>query len=510
MNKELIFLREPNLLFGYGQKSEDPKDGLTLFGPYETFPLHTIQVGVIGTEEGVALYKSFVERIRRPVLSPDERKRPSFPGFDAVYGITWPIQPAYQHILNRDEIDRLLGVSNLHERTWRIVNLYLNPIIRVSQEEDIRLDLWFIVAPKEIWRRCRPRSESSDSTMPSLDKIRAFRDGQAILFSDMQAEYEDYSRMLETASDFHDQLKARLLQENLTIPIQVVLEPTLRFRDKYRGFEYEDKMKAHLAWTQSATAYYKLGKLPWKLADIRKGVCYVGLVFKKYERGIKGEKGYACSAAQMFLDSGDGTIFRGNIGPWKSQDREEYHLDEKAAKELLSIALKSYYERNSSYPQEVFLHGRAGFRNREWEGFNQAIAETKADTKLVGVVIKGSAKIKLFRDIEEEACRYGNLRGLALVLSPNEGFLWTRGFVPKLSTSTSLEVSNPLRIRVDKGEANLRQVLEDILCLTKLNYNACIYGDGLPVTLRFANLIGSVLTAVDQIGSRVLPFKYYI
>ena len=212
----------------------------------------------------------------------------------------------------------------------------------------------------------------------------------------------------------------------------------------------------------------------------------------------------------MFLDSGDGTIFRGNIGPWKSQDREEYHLDENAAKQLLSMALESYYERNDTYPNEVFLHGRAGFRDREWDGFSQAIAEIKADPKLVGVVIKGSEKIKLFRDVDEEACRYGNLRGLALIISQNEGFLWTRGFVPKLNTSTSLEVSNPLRIRIDKGEADLKQVLEDILCLTKLNYNACIYGDGLPVTLRFANLVGSILTAVDQIGNRVLPFKYYI
>jgi hypothetical protein len=326
----------------------------------------------------------------------------------------------------------------------------------------------------------------------------------------MQVKYEEYALMMETTSDFHNQLKARLLKENLTIPIQIILEPTLCFRDKYNGFEYEDKMKAHLAWTQSATLYYKLGKLPWKLADIRKGVCYVGLVFKQYEIETKGKRGYACSAAQMFLDSGDGTIFRGNIGPWKSQNSKEYHLDQHASKELLSMALKSYYERNNIYPQEVFLHGRSSFGDREWEGFSQAIAETKADIKLTGVLIKGSEKIKLFRDVDGEVCRYGNLRGLALIISPDEGFLWTRGFVPKLNTSISLEVSNPLRIRIDRGEADIQQVLEDILCLTKLNYNACIYGDGLPVTLRFANLIGSILTAVDQIGNRVLPFKYYI
>ena len=38
-------------------------------------------------------------------------------------------------------------------------------------------------------------------------------------------------------------------------------------------------------------------------------------------------------------------------------------------------------------------------------------------------------------------------------------------------------------------------VLRDVLALTKLNYNACIYGDGIPVTLRFADAVGDVLTA---------------
>lgn len=63
---------------------------------------------------------------------------------------------------------------------------------------------------------------------------------------------------------------------------------------------------------------------------------------------------------------------------------------------------------------------------------------------------------------------------------------------------------------IDRGNADLQQVIYDILCLPKLNYNACIYGDGLPVTLRFSDMSGSILTAVDNIGNRVLPFKYYI
>jgi len=48
---------------------------------------------------------------------------------------------------------------------------------------------------------------------------------------------------------------------------------------------------------------------------------------------------------------------------------------------------------------------------------------------------------------------------------------------------------------INKGEADIDQVLKDILALTKFNYNTCIYADGVPVTIRFADKIGSILTA---------------
>jgi hypothetical protein len=73
-----------------------------------------------------------------------------------------------------------------------------------------------------------------------------------------------------------------------------------------------------------------------------------------------------------------------------------------------------------------------------------------------------------------------------------------------------MEVPNPIYIEINKGEANITQVMKDILALTKLNYNACIYADGEPVTLRFADKIGEILTASTSIQAPPLAFKYYI
>ena len=48
----------------------------------------------------------------------------------------------------------------------------------------------------------------------------------------------------------------------------------------------------------------------------------------------------------------------------------------------------------------------------------------------------------------------------------------------------------PLRIDVQHGEASIEQVAQDILGLTKLNYNACKLGESRPVAVGFSDAGG--------------------
>jgi hypothetical protein len=506
MNNKLVYLEEPKLVFGHSQAIEDPRDGLTLFGPFEKVAKDTIQAGVIGTSDGIKLYKQFVSTIQKPLLS-KKIQRPSFPGFEAVFGIVWPESPTLSRTIDSTALHSYLSMKNLKQRTYNIVSMFVSAIKDAQEKEEAKIDIWYVVVPKKVWLQCRPKSYDRMLTKKQLENLKAFNEGQGVLLQELELEFQLMNQYLDSSSDFHNQLKARLLKERIFIPIQLMLEPTLEFKDKYNGWNFKDEMKSHLAWTQSSSTYYKLGRLPWKLSDVRKGVCYVGLVFKQFQ-GV-GKQGFSCSAAQMFLDSGDGTIFKGNVGPWLGED-DQYHLDRESAKELLAKALSTYQDYRKEYPKEVFIHGRASFAGNEWAGFEDAVREADINIRLAGITIRESGKIKLFRDVQDEDCHYGNLRGLTLIIDERESFLWTRGFIPRLNTSSSLEIPNSLRIHIDKGEADIVQVTKDVLALTKLNYNACLYGDGIPVTLRFSDLVGSILTAIDDIGSEVLPFKFYI
>lgn len=505
MNNKLTYISEPKLKFAYGQSTEDCRDGLTLFGPY-TSTRGSIRVGVVGTDGQIALYSSFVSQMNKPIFT-KSFGRPFYPGFKSVFGIEWPVEPSLKLLVKQSDIDEKLSIPNVRERTYQLVSIYLDAIKRCLEDEESAIDIWYVLVPNTVLSLCRPKSSSGKTTFDKK-RIQEFRLGQMSMFPEEDEKLEEYMTMYESDSDFHDQLKARVLASRITSPIQVVLDSTLRFESKQSGEEYKDDMKAHLAWTHASALYYKLGNLPWKLDSVREGVCYVGLVFKRLQETSR-RKGYACSAAQMFLDSGDGVVFRGNIGPWMGKNEKTFHLDRESACSLLSIAVKSYKEKNGFYPRELFIHGKASFTDDEWNGFLDAISESK-ETNLVGVTIKENDGFKILKNVEDSKSQYGVLRGLSLIVDDKSGYLWTKGFIPKTETSNHLEVAVPLYIEVNRGKAPIDVVMKDVLALTKLNYNACIYGDGIPVTLRFSDKIGDILTAIPNVNWAAKPFKFYI
>ena len=65
----------------------------------------------------------------------------------------------------------------------------------------------------------------------------------------------------------------------------------------------------------------------------------------------------------MFLDSGDGVVFKAASVHGARGKREHYHLKD---------------------PEELFIHGRTSFNDDEWAGFEAAAGNS---TRVVGVTI---------------------------------------------------------------------------------------------------------------------------
>jgi hypothetical protein len=504
----LLFIPEPALKFRFGQTVEDPHDGLTLFGPLDPGKIHGIRAGVIGTPDGIRRYKGWVRAIQTPLYparAQDALFRPVFPGFRTVFGVPWNEEPEIEIVIDPDELAAALKESDRHHRVHRTVELFVSRILQAKKEEEIAVNVWFVIIPPEVEKYCRPKSKvefavrTHDEGLMTEGMARRFIKKPS-LFEQANAETVPF----QFEPDFHNQLKARLLLHDA--PIQILQENTIAPNDflKSNGKPIRRvDAPSTIAWNICSTAYYKASGRPWKLARVRDGVCYLGLVFKRDDRS--GDPLNACCAAQMFLDSGDGVVFKGAVGPWYTGKRGEYHLSKEAAMEVASLAIESYKSKNprGKVPRELFVHGRVRMNDAEWDGLQQAAGNR---TKIVGVRIRDATDLKLFSRLD-----YPVPRGTAYLQSSSQGYLWTIGFVPRLQTYLGKEVPNPLYIEITHGKATIARVMQDVLALTKLNYNACIFADGQPVTLKFADKVGEILTA-GPIGDDTppLPFKFYI
>ena len=503
-NSLLQHIEEPRLSFRYGQELEHPKDGLFLFGPLEDKAKPAeMRIGVVGTLDGLACFREWITSIQCfiPPKDPNEPHHTGWPGFQAVFGTRWPQEPLVELTVSESAVHNSIRIADRHEAIYKTVNLFSEPIRKHLREDEAPPAMWFIVISEEVHRYGRPKSVVPKEERISGNQPFSFKSGREILRrGSLFPEDRKAADIYRYELNFHHQMKARLL--DLRVVLQIVRETTLtphRFIENGRLIrELEDP--ATVAWNLTTTAFFKASGKPWKLASTRPGVCYVGLVYKMDSTNLG--TGNACCGAQMFLDSGDGVVFRGAVGPWYSKDTGEFHLSKEKASELMNLVVGSYRDLHGRPPTELFIHGKTRFDDDEWEGFKSVVPK---GTNLVGVRIRPTTELKLYR-----LGKMPVLRGTAYLSTRRKGYLWTKGFIPRLDTYPGWEVPNPLLIDVHKGEADLLRVMTDVMGLTKINFNTCQFADGQPVTLKFADAIGEILTAAPVPDLPPLPFRHYI
>jgi hypothetical protein len=316
-----IHIDEPRLAFGHDQTADHPKDGLFLFGPVGSNQNPArMDVGVIATPAGLQKYSKWVASIERVIDVPApnrKRKRNDanafvWPGFEAVYGAAWPSKPFATCLIDAGELSRRILGGDRHQAIYSAVALYEEALRKYLREEDARPALWFAVVSDEVFKYGRPQSSVPVKLRTPGTRRLGMKAARSILTKgSMFAEEMEAAAMYEYELNFHNQLKARLMDTSQVV--QVVKEATLNPPMLAENERSSMQDPATVAWNLSTTSFYKIGGKPWRLAELRDGVCYVGLVFKRIERPSGRDN--ACCGAQMFLGSGDGLVFRGAVGP---------------------------------------------------------------------------------------------------------------------------------------------------------------------------------------------------
>jgi hypothetical protein len=209
------------------------------------------------------------------------------------------------------------------------------------------------------------------------------------------------------------------------------------------------------------------------------------------------------SVAQVFNERGDGVIVRGGQAALGKDDRQP-HLSRDDAEGLLRDALARYRSEHHTAPARVVLHKSSSFSAAEQEGFSAAASAVMLDT-LELLWLGDADPTRLFRDGEHPP-----LRGTLLTLDGDRHVLYTRGSVEFFRVYPGMYIPTPLTVRVVAAAHSARALAQEILALTKMNWNQTQFDGRLPITLRTARGVGRILRFVGDDQPVAARYAHYM
>jgi hypothetical protein len=99
---------------------------------------------------------------------------------------------------------------------------------------------------------------------------------------------------------------------------------------------------------------------------------------------------------------------------------------------------------------------------------------------------------------------------MCLSLDDRQQILYTRGSVEFFATYPGMYMPRPVRITADKAEQTPRYLAEEILALTKMNWNDTQFDGGMPITIRAAWEVGDILRYAGPTDAIPPHYSFYM
>jgi len=474
---------EPVLEFGEGGQHQDPRQGLREFGPLQPRSGDVVRVGVIGTDDTVAGFTEFLDETARGIDSENKQLinlNPDFPGLgnQNPFRCKFEVPSGATVSMSRSQVNDIRAIGKHDEAVRQAVDMVVQQLTALT-ESSVKPDVIVLALP-----------------VPLIEKLVNAK-------SDEDGDEEDEGASPDLLLDFRDLLKAKTL--HLDVPTQIVWPDTWDDAAKIprkvkRDSNRQTQAKATRAWNLLNALFYKAGKVPWRLLPDEAGLrtSFLGIGFY---RDVDGQQLWT-STAQMFDERGRGLILRGARAQTESRGRHPY-LTAQDADDLVTQSIATYKSHHRHAPARIVILKTSRFRPEEAEGIDAALR--RAGIELSDLVwVQESAPIAIFRD-----GNYPVLRGTFIDLR-GKGLLYTRGSVPYYGTYPGLRVPRPLLlVPHENSDSAIAKVAEEVLALTKVNWNSTQFDQKLPAPIKAAREVGRILKHIE-FGTQVSPdFRRY-
>lgn len=472
----LYTIEEPFLEFGRGTHI-CPRAGITEYDVYDSrlkVRRDRIFVGAVGTSDTLVKLSDWLDRCSKSIPPKPDSKQPNlftgFCGFNNELGFksTLVMEEEITRRLNNSDIKKILGIQERNRRVDEAVEMYYEPIKFLAQNRVV--DVIVCNIPTELYD-----SISKEEPQPLEETM----------------DDEEQDDILEM--NFRRALKAKTM--HLGKPLQLMRELSLESNPKT---QQDDATKA---WNFCTAIYYKANQtVPWKLVTNinRPSVCFAGIGFYR----SRDRKVLHTSLAQIFDELGNGVILRGTPVDVDKDDARP-HLTSEQSYDLLKRALTEYRIAMGNFPGRLVIHKSSNYNEEEQNGFRQATDEMHVEA--VDFVTILDSEMRVFRE-----GIYPPYRGMHIELDQNTHLLYTRGSVKYYETYAGKYIPQPIEIRIVDSDESPGLICQEILGLTKMNWNNTQFDGKYPITIQCARKVGQIMKYLGPNEEPQIRYSFYM
>jgi hypothetical protein len=303
--------------------------------------------------------------------------------------------------------------------------------------------------------------------------------------------------------DVHDFVKASCVQRG--IGTQFLDQNTLN-----------DKLQCRVWWWLSLAFYVKAMRTPWVLEGLDKDSAFVGLGMSVNPNREQG-KHIVMGCSHIYSSRGEGLQYRLSHVENPVFFGKNPYLSRDDARRVGEQIRELFFESRSLLPKRVVIHKRTRFTRDEQQGLREGLSGV-AQIDMLEIVVDES-----MRYVASAVDSYGKLhednypvrRGTTVILDDFTALLWVHGVTSAVSNNRRYyqgkrRIPAPLSIRRHAGISDIKDLAEEILGLSKMNWNTFDLYTKLPATVQSSNEIARIGSLLEKFQPRAYDFRLFI
>jgi len=303
--------------------------------------------------------------------------------------------------------------------------------------------------------------------------------------------------------DLHDFVKAYAVQRG--VATQFLTEDTL-----------SDTQQCRVWWWLSLALYVKGMRTPWVLEGLDDDTAFVGLGFSIDRNAVRGAH-VVLGCSHIYSARGEGLQYRLSKVENPIMRGKNPFMSKDDARRTGETIRQLFFDARMKLPRRVVLHKRTPFLKEEREGLLDGLSGVEVVDMLeiqLDSALRYVASVQK-RDGSIDEDNYPVRRGTVMKLDDFTALMWVHGATTAVKPNYKYfqgkrRIPAPLMLRRHAGTTPLKQLGEEILGLSKMNWNTFDLYTKFPATLQSSGEIARIGSLLQRFGTASYDYRLFI